>query len=154
MQRGDKAASSIRCQTIRPLTWLWDFEGTVLLTSHSCIFSTGSMAAFSLYLLLETHPVKWQHEDQSKSRHQSDGSAWEGGRSSELMAPGGKNGARHLRLWTGVLLLIWLGQLETSLPLTRSDFHSSPGRGAGKPLGGCFLPHRLVWLVADPAAPA
>lgn len=68
-ERRDKAAPSIRCQTIKPLTCLWDFEGSVLLTSHSCIFSTGSVAAFSLYPLLETHPVKWQHEDQSKSRH-------------------------------------------------------------------------------------
>lgn len=59
-ERRDKAGPSIRCQTIKPLTCLWDFEGTVLLTSHSCIFSTGSTAAFSLSLLLETHPMKQQ----------------------------------------------------------------------------------------------
>lgn len=64
-ERRDKAGPSIRCQTIKPLTCLWDFEGTVLLTSHSCIFSAGSMAAFSLSLLLETHPMKQQQEDQS-----------------------------------------------------------------------------------------
>lgn len=68
-ERRDKAAPSIGCRTIKPLTCIWDFEGTVLLTSHSCIFSTGSVVAFSLYLLLETHPVKLQQEDQSKSRH-------------------------------------------------------------------------------------
>lgn len=108
-KRRDKAAPRIRCQTIKPLTCLWDFEGTVLLTSHSCIFSTDSMAAFSLYLLLETHPVKRQHKDQSNSRHRADGSAWKGGGSSELLAPGSRNGPRYLRPWTGVLLLMWPG---------------------------------------------
>lgn len=28
-ERRDKAATAIRCQTIKPLTCLWDFEGTV-----------------------------------------------------------------------------------------------------------------------------
>lgn len=137
-ERRDKAAPSIRCQTIKPLTRLRDFEGTVLLTSHSCIFSTGSVAAFSLYLLLQTHPVKQQHKDQSKSRHQTEGSAWEGGRSFELVGPGVKNGPRHLRLWTDVLLLICQGWLETSLSLTRNDFYSSPGRGVVKPPAWLF----------------
>lgn len=67
-ERRDKVRPSIRCQTIKPLTCLWDFEGTVLLTSHSCIFSTGSMAAFSLSLLLETHPMKQQQETKEKAR--------------------------------------------------------------------------------------
>lgn len=137
-ERRDKAAPSTRSQTIKPLTCLWDFEGTVLLTSHSCIFCTGSMAAFSLSLLLETHPVKRQHEDQSKSGHQNDSSAWDGGRNSELVVSGGKNGPRHLRLWTEVRLLIWLGRLETLLPLTRGGFYSSPGRGVIKPPAWLF----------------
>lgn len=144
-ERRDKATPSIRCQTIKPLTCLWDFEGTVLLTSHSCIFSAGSLAAFSLYLLLETHPKKQQHKDQSKSRHRTDGSALEGGRSSELVAPGGKNGPRHLMPWTDVLLLILLGWPVMLLLLTRSDFCSSPGRGVVKPLMWLFPVGLFGW---------
>jgi len=116
----------------------------MLLTSHSCIFSTGDVAAFSLYLLLQTHPVKRQCEDQRKSRDETDGSALEGGRSSELVSPGGKNGPRHSRLQTDVLLLIWLGWLETLLLILGSDFYSCPGRGVVQPRRGCFLPCQLV----------
>lgn len=151
-ERRDKAAPSIWCQTTKPLTCLRDFEETVLLTSHSCIFSRGSMAAFSLYLLLQTHSVKRQHEDQSKSRHQTAGSVWEGGRSSELVAPGGKNGPRHLRLWTNVLLLIRLGWIEMLLPSPGVISTALPTEGLSSPQHGCFLPCRLVQLVADGAA--
>lgn len=148
-ERRDKAFPSIRCQTIKPLTCLWDFEGTVLLTSHSCIFSASSVAAFSLYLLLQTHPVKQQHGAAGKAGADLMALACEEQRSSELVAPGGTNGPRPWRLWKDVPPLGWR---EASRLCSRSDFYSSQDRGVVEPPAWLFPSLRLVWLGADGAA--
>lgn len=141
-ERRDKAGPSVGCQTMKPLTCLWDFEGTVLLTSHSCIFSTGSMAAFTLSLPLETHPMKQQQEDQRKSMHWTDASAWEGGWNSKL-------GLLKAKMVQGLLrFLIWLGQLETLLPLTRGKVYSSHGREVVTTPTSLFPSlHGLLWTL-------
>lgn len=138
-ERRDKAGPSARCQTIKPLTCLWDFEGTVLYWPLIPAYFYWQHGSFSLSLLLESHPMKQHQQDQSKSAHWTDGSAREGGWNFELVLLG------VITIQGSLRLLLCLGQLETLLPLTRSNVCISHGRGVVRtpswlfpPCMGCF----------------
>lgn len=104
-ERRDKAATAIRCQTIKPLTCLWDFEGTVRWPLIPAYFPPAAWQPFPCirsYKACRNSARKHRWEDsvsQRSTRHWHDSPAW-GGSETTLGRPSSPSQRDIAELWS------------------------------------------------------